>query len=290
MAWRGWENLGTPLGRQVTSTPSIASWNPNRLDVFVQGFDRALWHKWFEGGRWSDWENLGGILTSSPAAISWGPNRIDVFGRGTDNALWHKWFEGGWSGWESLGGILTSGPAVSSWGPNRLDVFVRGTDGAIYHKAWDGSRWSDWASLGGSFAEGVSPTAISRFENQIELYALGTDNIVKAKWWDGSRWSDWINMRFNSVPAPVSRPPDCADWYWLDPNSHLRSLICRGPNLQTMVQCSESDGGYYGNTSVSSVNTRGRNRVDLVMRYSDNSVWYNIWTPNETFFSPSTPT
>jgi hypothetical protein len=42
MTWNVWESLGGVL----TSGPAVASWSPNRLDVFVGGTDSALWHKW----------------------------------------------------------------------------------------------------------------------------------------------------------------------------------------------------------------------------------------------------
>lgn len=144
--WSNWEDLGGVL----TSAPTVASWQPNRLDVFVRGTDNALYHKWWDGSRWLDWESLGGVLTSPPGAVSWGPNRIDVFARGTDNTLFHKWWDGSrWNDWESLGGVLTSGPAVSSRRTNQLDVFVRGTGNRLYMRSWNGSRWLDWEDLGG---------------------------------------------------------------------------------------------------------------------------------------------
>jgi hypothetical protein len=86
-------------------TCSVVSWAANRLDVFIQGTDNALWHKWFDGQAWNGWESLGGQLTGPPTAVSWAANRLDVFIQGTDNALWHKWFDGqAWNGWESVGG------------------------------------------------------------------------------------------------------------------------------------------------------------------------------------------
>jgi subtilisin family serine protease len=85
--WKGWENLGG----FCTDGVGVSSWAANRLDTFVVGNDRQLWHKWFSGG-WSGWEPLGGNLYSNPAAVSWGPNRIDVFGIGGNRAMWHKWF------------------------------------------------------------------------------------------------------------------------------------------------------------------------------------------------------
>ncbi|WP_245837321.1 DUF346 domain-containing protein [Virgibacillus phasianinus] len=160
--WSAWENLGGTL----TSSPAVASWQSNRLDVFGRGTGQNLYHKWWDGNRWSGWENLGGTLTSAPAAVSWGPNRIDVFTRGTDQSLYHKWWDGNrWSDWENLGGSLTSAPAVSSRRSNQLDVFVRGTNQRLYMRTWNGSRWGDWQDLGGSLSSG--PAAVSW--GQIEL-------------------------------------------------------------------------------------------------------------------------
>jgi SpoIID/LytB domain protein len=55
-AWSGWESLGaptTPAGAGATSAPAAASWAPNRIDLFVQAPDNALWHRWYDGVTWS---------------------------------------------------------------------------------------------------------------------------------------------------------------------------------------------------------------------------------------------
>lgn len=98
--WQNWESLGGPIGGQISSDPesgpSVSSWGPRRLDVFVRGTDDAVWHRWSEDGgvSWSNWESLGGIVTSSPASISRAPNQIEVFVRGTDSKLYHIWWDG----------------------------------------------------------------------------------------------------------------------------------------------------------------------------------------------------
>ena len=86
--WSGWESLGG----FCTDGVAVSSWAANRLDCFVIGNDRALWHKWWDGSAWRGWESLGGGLYSAPAAVSWGPNRIDVFALGGNHAMWHKWW------------------------------------------------------------------------------------------------------------------------------------------------------------------------------------------------------
>ena len=83
-----------PLGGFLTSSPAVASWAPNRLDVFVRGSDNALYHKSWNGIEWSAYERLGGNLEGAPAAISRGPNLIDVFFRGRDNHLYQMSYNG----------------------------------------------------------------------------------------------------------------------------------------------------------------------------------------------------
>ncbi len=129
--WSDWEDLGGVL----TSAPAVASWQANRLDVFGRGQNQALWHKWWDGSRWSQWEDLGGgPITSGPAAASTSANRLEIFARGQRNQLLFRTWNGDrWSAWESLGGVITSEPSAVSWGGRRLDVFARGQNNHLWH-------------------------------------------------------------------------------------------------------------------------------------------------------------
>jgi hypothetical protein len=62
------------------------------LDCFVRGTSNNMYHKWWDGSRWSGWENLGGVIVDSPAAVSWGLYRIDCFAPGTNYHMYHKWY------------------------------------------------------------------------------------------------------------------------------------------------------------------------------------------------------
>ena len=77
-------------GARASSSP-VVSWGANRIDAFVLGSDRALYHKWWNGAAWgpslTGYEAMGGVCTSVPQAVAWGPNRLDVFVTGTDSAL-----------------------------------------------------------------------------------------------------------------------------------------------------------------------------------------------------------
>ena len=51
-----------------------------------------MWHKWWDGTRWSGEEDLGGVLGSGVGVSSWAPKRLDTFVMGTDSHMYHKWY------------------------------------------------------------------------------------------------------------------------------------------------------------------------------------------------------
>lgn len=189
--WSPWGDGGDTLA----VAPAVASWAPNRLDVFARGENHHLWHKSWNGAKWSSWEDRGGgTLTSAPAAVSWGLDRIDVFVRGSANQLAHKrWNNVEWSEWRDLGGRLTSAPAVASWGTNRLDVFARGFEGTLAHKRWNGQDWSEWRDLGGRLTS--SPGAVSWGLNRIDVFVRGFEHqLAQKRWTDDKGWSEWRDL------------------------------------------------------------------------------------------------
>jgi Tc toxin complex TcA C-terminal TcB-binding domain/Repeat of unknown function (DUF346) len=189
-------------GPAVTIDRASGGLSPE-MHFLIRGTDQAIWHQWFDGDQWYDWESLGGVWTSSPAAAFWrtGSTRhLDVFARGTDNSLWHKWFDGSWHDWESLGGTLTSGPAAASWGTGHLDVFARGSYDILLHRAFDNNQWGNWESLGGALAS--APSAVSWASNRIDVFAQGSDDTLQHLWFDGS-WHDWESLGGTLTSGPV---------------------------------------------------------------------------------------
>ncbi|WP_181150204.1 hypothetical protein [Photorhabdus hindustanensis] len=92
----------------VTNKPAVSRNLDGRLEVFVRGADKALWHIWqtAPNSGWSGWQSLGHTITSNPAVYINADGRLEVFARSTDNALWHIWQKvasGSWSSWASLG-------------------------------------------------------------------------------------------------------------------------------------------------------------------------------------------
>ena len=104
-----WEWCDVALGVDEAGGPAVTSGGPHDLDVFVRGkHNHELVHRFFDGGDWSGWNNLGGDLAAGPAVTAGGPHVLDVFVRGKHNdELVHKFWNGQkWSGWINLGGDL----------------------------------------------------------------------------------------------------------------------------------------------------------------------------------------
>lgn len=173
----------TPIAGQITSSPDVASWAPDRLDVFARGPAGTLVHGWYEvvngSGRWRGWEDLGFTIVGDPGAVSSEQGRIDVVFRGTDNALHQIFYSSGhgWSGERNLGGTLTAGPDIASWGPGRLDVVVQAADGSVRLRTFANGAWTgSFLNLGGATVTGSGPSIVSWGPNRLDVFARGSGN------------------------------------------------------------------------------------------------------------------
>lgn len=263
------ETQWATLGGTLSSGPGVASWGPNRIDLFARDNNNALIHSWWNGAAYSGWESLGGVITSDPAAVSWGPNRIDVFARGQDNALWHKWWNGtSWSGWSSLGGVLSSSPGASSWSSGRLDVFAKGQDNALWHRWWDGTSWGGWQSLGGSLTSDAA--AVSWTAYRIDVFARGADNGLWHLAWGGSGWSQWQSLggMLTSGPDTSSCGTGHLDVFVLGGSSSLFQLGWTGTYWTGWIGL----GGQW-TSDPGAICLGGAQQAQLFERGSDNALW-----------------
>ena len=78
-------------------------------------------------------------------------------------------------------------------------LYARGTDNAIYQKSYNGTQWSNWETLGGTFTSG--PSAGSLSPGTLHVQARGADNAVWQKSWSGTEWSAWQNLGGSIVTA-----------------------------------------------------------------------------------------
>jgi len=252
------------LGGQIVGDPDVASWGSGRLDVFARGTTNTLHTKYYSGGSWSGWINLGGPeLTSGPGAVSWGSNRIDVVGRASNGTVTHYWYDGSkWSN-ESLGGSIIGSPDISSWGGGRLDVFAWGSDNTLQHKWFTNGSWSSWESLGGTLTSG--PGAVSSGANRIDVVARTTNADVAHWWYDGTWHGD-------NLGGQIVGEPDISSW-----GTGRLDVFARGTNdalhhkwFQGSWSGWENKGGIL--TSGPGAVSWGKDRIDVFGRATDNSV------------------
>lgn len=245
----------------------------NRLDVFAKRvMNGDVWHKWWDGMEWSNWESLGGPVSSAPAAVSWGKNRIDLFARGMHNEAAHKWLEGNnWSNWENLGGPISSAPSATCWGANRIDLFARGMHNELAHKWWNGKNWSSWENLGGLLSS--APSAVSWGYNRIDCFALDFNNSVIHIWWDGSSWSNWEDLggQFLSSPTASSFRKNRIDLFVINSENHLCHRWWDGNTWNYW----EDLGGELAYAPAAT--SRGFNRIDVIGVNSKGNLMHKYW-------------
>jgi hypothetical protein len=224
------------LGGVFTSPPEVVPWGALDRFLFVFGVrtDQALWYAQLdgftgegEGGTWSAWQSLGGVVMSPPRAVRSGESSVDVFAVGAHSELLHWQFrnnvwtmwpldppqneevalarpfvnEGLYRNWESLGGMLVSPPHAVMFGElnDTISVFATGTDHALWVRSSVNGSWLDWVTLGHTLSS--SPHAVTWRRETFAVFALGTDSAI---WY--TMGSDWQSLGgpFSSAPYAVS--------------------------------------------------------------------------------------
>lgn len=204
-AWSEWVSLGTPPMRAPRGLagdfrPAVATNQDGRLEVFVVGNDRALWHVYqARPGRapWSAWASLGGQV-AFPLAARHLDGRLEVFVVWRDQALWHRWQRQAntdpWVEWISMDGRTARAPQAGLNRDGRLELFVIGTDGALWHiyqSTAGAGPWTTWETLGHE----ISGLAVTRAGNdRLVVLAAGRDGELWriSQQRPGSGWTEWV--------------------------------------------------------------------------------------------------
>ncbi len=262
----------------------------DRVDVFARGLDNAIWHKGLQGGRWGDWQSLGGGFRSGPATSSWDVNRLHVFALGLDLQVFYSYWDGiQWSDWQPLGappvGLASDfDPAAVSWGPGRIDLFARGNNRAIWHKKFADGAWQEWQSLGGGFNSGPATSSVG--VNQLHVFALGLDNALWNNYWNGTAWSDW--QRLGTPEGELTSHPAAVSW-----NFDRIDVFIRGRDSasNTVIWHKVWDGNWQGWEAIGvpaaglpadlssgpAVSSYAKNRLDLFVKGADRALWRRKW-------------
>jgi hypothetical protein len=137
---------GQGLGR-LNGRPAVVSPSANRIDVFGQGTDGAVYHKANLGSGWpAGWDFVGGVFNGPPTVVLRG-STFEIFGRGTDGNYYRQsWsgsggFSNSWEGPLFPGDALISEPTVVSNGSS-MDLFGQNAAGRYEVRTWTPSGWS----------------------------------------------------------------------------------------------------------------------------------------------------
>ena len=162
-----------------------------RIDVLICGADSGLYHKFWEGKRWSPGHTSfdkisAGTWVGQPVCITREPESIDAFAVNTDGKLYHIAFKNAsWQEPKSLGGQWAGPPSAVNQGKDRIDIFMVGLASALYHKKFDGSKFTpdgeNWTSIGGQFKGGVS-LAVGGYYG-LNVLTLGQNSTLYRKRW-----------------------------------------------------------------------------------------------------------
>lgn len=193
-------------GGQLIGAPALSTWGAGRLDAWVVGADRALWHRSL-GTNAGGWERLGGILTASPSAVSQRAGEFDVFARGADDGLWFRSFRGGaWGPWESLGGRITEAPAVTSSAPGNLEVVVRGGDDGLWLRRMTNGVWQPWITLGGRTSN--APAIADWGPGGLHVFVRGGDGALWQRSESAGAWGPWQSLGGGMLDGPAVAAPE----------------------------------------------------------------------------------
>jgi hypothetical protein len=188
----------------ITGTTQIAvvARGTDRYDAFWKGTDGKLYTNW--RNTTGTWQSPSGTVISDaaipyslkegPAAIASAFAAIDVFGRNSDNAIYRfVWRGGGWT-YSSFGGTAGGPPAAATASASRQVVGVIWSDGTFRYRRFDGSAWSGWTSLGGSFQK-IRPVIVTSGKDTFHIIVKNSsNNVLHRMITNGTASSAWTNL------------------------------------------------------------------------------------------------
>jgi hypothetical protein len=183
--------VGVPAVLHVPGTGqhSIDVFYRDRENRLMRGFPNAQ-------GVWTS-AALSGTVISDPATISRGSGLWDVVAFGGDYRL-YRW-SSGFSGIESVSstaqGLGTPSLITSLGTPSSiLDIFFRGLGDGVYTMAWNGSTWSNDATLQTGAILGF-PNALPSALGTQRVYALGHDGqLYENSKLGPNPWNNWSSI------------------------------------------------------------------------------------------------
>jgi hypothetical protein len=151
------------ITRKGLGTPALATASPNRLDLFIKGWDRSISHLRSNGkAPWSE-QTVGGVSFDSPAAVA-SATTLRVYARDQNSRLLEaSQVNGGPWQWSNLSAVpgtngtrISGSPSVTIHG-NGVRVSARTATGSLASFTLSGGSWRFTNHSGGITG---SPTAV----------------------------------------------------------------------------------------------------------------------------------
>ncbi|WP_317971456.1 hypothetical protein [Paenibacillus sp. CCS19] len=309
--WQSWSQVqpGTVFDHRNQNVTAISR-NPNQIDLFVIGFDNAVWTTWWEAsigwapGGWFQIhpETVFDHTTQQVTAIARGTGHLDLFVIGFDNAVWSTWWDAvtGWAagGWVQIHAETTFDhtkqkiTAVSR-NESQIDLFVIGFDNAVWSIWWEAaSGWSPsgWFQIHpGTFFDHTTQkiTAISRNPNHLDLFVIGFDNAVWSTWWEPAiGWANWFQIHAGTVfdhtkqeIAAITRNPDQIDLFVIGFDNAVWSTWWEthsGWAAGGWIQIHPETRFDHTTQKITAL-SRHSNQIDLFVVGLDNAIWSTWW-------------
>lgn len=181
--WSNWESIGGFATSNPSAVRTIED-GDELLRIFVRGPADHLFMNTYDGGDWSDWEDLDVTIGGDPGCtdiLVFGAHCYDTSG---GNALQYSDLtrETGASIFvDDLGGIITgraSAVATSNSGKT-LRVFVNGPGKRLWFKKWN-NAWQDWLQLPVAIGNGSPSCAIKKSGGDAWCAVVMADGTVTA--------------------------------------------------------------------------------------------------------------
>jgi hypothetical protein len=264
-----WHGLGTT---KAQAAPAAASWDSDRLDVFIADTNGDLRHRpWTSSGGWPT-SNAWAYILPSTSYTSYSPASFDA--TGAPSAVGRK---------SVVCNPLTH---LCAWS-RRADVAVHGTDGFVWHAYSTGGAFSYLKRIPGkTFGPGVRPAIVSPSNGRVDVFIRDTNfdswpvlfagPIWHAAFYDGY-WHGWENLGgviIGDVTAVVRN------------NGDVINLFVRGANGAVYTQAyyvasnTWSSWATLGNDVIGTpaACSRGPGNLDVFARSTDNRIRGRAWT------------
>jgi hypothetical protein len=145
------------------------------------------------------------------------------------------------------------------------------------HMAWDGSKWTDWESLGGSANFGYAVASLGK--GQLDVFGVGTDDALYHRAFrpDAQGWRDWepLGGQLTSGPAATANSGNRID------------IVARGLNDETWHMAWDgskwTDWESLGGSAISdpAICSLGSGQLDVFTVGTDKALIHKAYRPDD---------